>query len=294
MAQRPEEERLSPKIVPDAEASITAHRQRQPPPPSLWPLWCLIVLLTLTLAGVIYLAWQERTNMHGEIRRLEGQLSNVHARFDVFDDERTDNVDSLDEQFESLQESHQTLRERVEEQEQLIDSVRQASIEGDELAPLRARLETFEDTLTTQESLIKALNESLDALERAGEEGRAALGGRLLGLEKAQERDTERFATLTERLHILREAHEELRNEQRTQQARLDELPEFDPQRLEGIDEALDGLAGSLEALEEQRDTDREELESLRERLSESRSELTELRQGQLALDASLEALQSQ
>lgn len=294
MAQRPEEERISPKIVPDAEASITAQRHRYPPPPRLWPLWCLIVLLVIALAGVTYLMWRERTAMSDEFRRLEGQISNVHARFDVLDDERSDNVDSLDEQFESFLESHEALRERVEEQEQLLDSVRQASIENDELEPLQQRMEGLSDTLSTQESLIVAFRESLDALERAGEEGRAALGARLLGLEQSQERNGERFATIDERLETLRETQQELRRDHRELEERIAEIPTVDPERQERIEQEMDALASALETLEEQRDTDREEMEALRERLSDSRSELTELRQNQLALDASLEALQRQ
>ncbi|GGX79153.1 hypothetical protein GCM10007160_03020 [Litchfieldella qijiaojingensis] len=300
MAERPEEERLTPPIVPDADASITAHRLRHPPPPRLWPLWCLILLLGMALGGLAYLAWLERENMLGEIRRLEGQLSNVHARFDVLDDERIGGVDSLEERFDSLADDQRSLRERVEEQERLLDSVRQASIDDSELASLQQRLEALGDDLETQGAVVDAIRDSLDALERAGEDGRAVLATRLSGFEAAQRRHGERLGDMNEALSMLRETQDGLRETQgalREGQRELEEqvaaLPVMDPQRLQELERDLATLAGSVETLQEQRNTDREALEAMRGRLTSNQAELTELRQNQVALSASLEALQS-
>ncbi|EPC04394.1 hypothetical protein L861_03470 [Litchfieldella anticariensis FP35 = DSM 16096] len=294
MAERPEEERHTPRIVPDADASIAAHRYRYSSSPRVWPLWCLIVLLGLALGGLGYLAWQERQGMLEEIRRLEGQLSNVHARFDAFGDNRTGAVDSLEGQVESLIDDHRSLRQRVEEQERLLDSVRETGIDDSELEPLQQRLNELGEAIDSQKALIAAIRTSLDALERAGEDGRAFLATRLSGFESAQQHHSERLDNMAETLGTLREARDTLRRGQRELEERVDDLPVTDPERLQGLEQELASLTRAVETLEEQRDTDREALEAIRGRLSSSQAQLTELRQNQVALSASLEALRSQ
>ncbi|MFC3285320.1 hypothetical protein [Litchfieldella rifensis] len=306
MAERPEEERLSPPIVPDAEASVTAHRWRYPPPPRLWPLWCLVLLLCMALGGFAYLAWLERQAMLEEVHRLEGQLSNVHARFDTLDDERLGGVDTLEARLETLADNQRSLRERVEEQERLLDSVRQASVDDSELASLTQRLDDLSAGLDTLESVVTATRNSLDALERAGDEGRAALATRLSGLDAAQRRHDERLENTEEnqtairqtqrdherRLEHTEDTHAELRQAQRELEERVAAIPTLDPDRQQRLEQELETLISTVEALEEQRNNDREALEALRSRLNSSEAALTELRQNQVALSARLEALQ--
>lgn len=258
MVERPEEQRLSSPIVPDVSASLTASHLRYPRPKRLWPLWLAILLLLLALAGLGVVAWQEQQRLVQQFERLQGQLSNVHARFDGFGEEQ-DELEPITEHLTALDGNQQTLRERLEEQEQLIESIRVSSADDTVVSELTTRHAELAEEFTALDGLLGIMQQSLDALEEGGEQARAALAGRMQQLEQ-----------------------------------RVDGIPDVDPQRFDELSDELNHLETALERLNALRDDDQQTLAELYDSLSSTRAELTELRQSQLAANAQLEALQSQ
>ncbi|SDK82930.1 hypothetical protein SAMN05192555_101295 [Franzmannia pantelleriensis] len=294
MAERPEDQRLSSPIVPDVNASLTADHLRHPRSTRLWPLWLMVVVLIAGLAGLAFAAWQERLALQRELDRLEGQLSNVHARFDGFDDEQDDELEPITERLGALGDGQQALRDRLEEQEQLIESIRVASAEDEAVAQLASQFESLSEDMASLESLVGVVRQSLDALEEGGEQARAALDSRLERIETRVDEQAPILASLDDEWHNLEPQLARLEEEQQALAARLDQQPELDPQRLEQLSDDLAALEVSLDQFEAEREDDRQALTELRESLTSTRAELTELRQSQLATSAQLEVLQSQ
>ncbi|QJQ96652.1 MULTISPECIES: hypothetical protein [Halomonadaceae] len=284
MAERPEEKRFSSPIVPDVDASLTAqhlrHHHRQA---AVWPLWCLILLLMAGIGVMAYWIWEERLAMQQELSRLEGQLSNVHARLDGFSSVEEGDLDDLSDEMATLSSAQQAMRERLEEQEELLDSIRVASVDEQAVASLAGRVDSLGEELANLEAVVSSVRVSLDSLEQAGDDGRAALAARLGSLDEAlsrQETHWEEVAALRERQQAL--------------EASLDERPRFSPETVQALEEELEQLASTIEALVSQRESDDEALTSMRGRLGSAQAELTEMRQSLLANSAQLEALQSQ
>lgn len=294
MAERPEEQRLSSPIVPDVNASLTANHLRQPRSARLWPLWLMILVLIGALAGLAFAAWQERLLLLRELDRLEGQLSNVHARFDGLDQEQDSELEPITERLASLNDGQQALRDRLEEQEQLIESIRVASAEDEAVERLAAQFEELSEEVESLDGLIGVVRQSLAALEEGGEQARASLDARLERLETRSDEQTPRLASLGEQWRDLDPRLEDLEAQQQALATRLDERPELDPQRLDQLTSDLDALQEALEQLDAVREDEQQEVAELRDRLDSTRAELTELRQSQLATSAQLEALQSQ
>lgn len=278
MAERPDASRYSRPIVPDPDASLSAPRWRQPPPPRVWPLWLLVVLLIAAGVALSWVGWQERTRLQAELARVSGELSNVHARFDAEEGRgeafatlqtRMDELANLEAELDAVIDERLATRDtRLEQRltplENTVTSLEEST------TSLDGRLAALSDENDTQSAILSATRTSLDALERAGEEGRAAL---------------------QERLAALNEAHE----------AALDELDELDGRlarqrdaqlsRLTSQEEALSSLEADVEAMAGSRDDAQEQMEMLGNQLRDMESELRELRQSQLVMNAQLEAL---
>ncbi|MFG6137038.1 hypothetical protein [Halomonas sp. B23F22_10] len=262
MAERPEDSRQPRPIVPDPDASLGGHhRSHAPPRTTVWPLWLLILLLTAALIGLAYAGWMERQRLEQQLTRLNGEISNVHARFDASEGRgellseiqtRLDELVGLEDQLQD------TLDDRVTE--------RLSDWQDENLAPqaqaqsaLEGRVATLAEDGEVRADTLAAVRDSMDALETASREGRSALTERLAALESTQQGEAER------------------------QQA-LDE-------RLDGAVEALSELSDDVEALSSSSDDEREQTAALEERLADLQAELRELRQSQLAMNAQLEAL---
>ncbi len=171
----PEDNRFSRPIVPDPDASLAGHRTHAVARVRLWPLWCLILLLMLVLAGLAVGGWQLHQDVQQRLTRLGGELSNVHARFDA-EEGRGEALSSLQQRLDTLESRQQAADEHTD--------ARLAQWEEDVLSPLEERLADHEDRLESlseeaevRDKTLTAVRNSLDALERAGEEGRGGLGG---------------------------------------------------------------------------------------------------------------------
>lgn len=281
MAERPEEERLT-HIVPDVNASLGGQARYAPPAPRLWPLWCLILLLAGALGGFGYLAWQERISLKADLRQLQGQLSNVHARFDGFDANRGGNLERFENALDALGEEQGQLVQRLNEQEtQLADFRDTLSGNGDSDA-LVARLNAQADRQDNLQAVLDATRTSLDALESNGDDARAALAARL----DVTKSDT---AALNDRLDELAAKLSQTEQRQSAQEVVSASLMSS----TRSLETDQDALAARVDELATGRDEAATSREALLKRLDEYRAQLTELRQSQLAISAQLESLES-
>ncbi|WP_192037057.1 hypothetical protein [Halomonas sp. YLGW01] len=281
MAERPEEERLT-RIVPDVNASLGGQARYAPAAPRLWPLWCLVLLLMGALAWLGYLAWQERLTLNAEIRQLQGQLSNVHARFDGLQDNRGGNLERFENALDVLGEEQGELVQRLNEQAtQLARLGDSLSGVGDTQA-LVERLASQSDRQDTLQAVLDATRSSLDALERNGDDARAALTARLDRMEGNANALPERLDGLAEKL---------AQTEQRQSAQEVISASLMSSTR--SLETDQDALASRLDALASTQDEAASTRETLARRLDEHRAQLTELRQSQLAISAQLESLES-
>lgn len=284
-------------IVPDPEASLSSPRRRGPPPPKVWPLWLLLLGVTAAGGGTGYLAWEERVRFEAELARLSGELSNVHARFDTALGEG-DTLTDIEERLSDLE-------RRDEEGEDRLAGFEEALAEGLEAQESHQEsLERLADAATTRETMLIATQTSLDALERAGSEGRAALGEalesqrrRLDELFEARDEERRHREAIDERLEVLAteidqaEGLERLEADHQALAERLAEAEQTVERGRETLEERLVALSEEVEALAEARDDERGSKEAMAGRLSALEMEIGELRRDQLALSARLEAL---
>ena len=278
MAEHPDDRRHPRPIVPDPDASLSAPRYRQPPPPRVWPLWLLVILLIAACVALAWAGWQERVRLQAQLTRVSGELSNVHARFDV-EQGRGEVLTALQTRLDELANLEAEVDAVIDQRLAAFDK-RQA--QG--VAPLEQALATQEDRLDslegeaeTRDATLAATRSSLDALERAGEEGRAALRERLATLEETRQADAERRRALASTVAEL--------------EGRLADVREAQQSRLESMEGELAALGKEVEAMSGSRDDARQRMETLGNRIQEMSSGLRELRQAQLALSAQLEVL---
>jgi chromosome segregation ATPase len=254
MAERPEDSRRPRPIVPDPDASLAGHhRPHASPRAAIWPLWLLILLLVAALIGLAAAGWLERQRLEQRLVQLNGEISNVHARFDASEG-RGDVLSDLQARLDELEGQGEAMDARLKtwRAERLTPL-------ADTQAELQARLATLAEDGEVRADTLAAVRDSMDALETASREGQAALTERLAALETAHQGQAERREALA---------------------SRLDEATQ-----------TLSTLDTDVEALATARDDDHQQTADLEERLGDMQAELRELRQSQLAINARLEAL---
>ncbi|MCK2183187.1 hypothetical protein [Halomonas getboli] len=265
MAERPEDRRQPRPIVPDPEASLAGHH-RSPAPrrAAVWPLWLLILLLIAALVGLAYAGWMERQRLEQRLTRLGGEISNVHARFDASDG-RGDRLSQIQSRLDELDGLEEDLNASIEQRLAGWQEARLAPL-ADAQDELEGRVATLAEDGEVRGDTLASVRASMDALEKAGQQGRAALTERVAGLESARQRDVERLSALGDRQQAL-------------------------TSRLDDVRDTLASLTDDVEGLTASRDDGRERAADLEARLEDAQAELRELRQYQLALNAQLEAL---
>ncbi|MGQ7248385.1 hypothetical protein ACUN9Y_13750 [Halomonas sp. V046] len=282
MAQPPDNGPSARPIVPDPGDSLSGGRRRYPPPPRVWPLWLLIVVLMGVMAGGGYLAWQERERFQQQVSELRGELSNVHARFDT-EQGQGDVLGDIQRQLKALDQGDRSLAAQLQalderlggELAETAETVQQRRYQmeqewQDERHELDERLGALMDTLS-------ATRTSLTAVEQTGDNARDALASRLARQDDAREAFAGRLASLTTRVDEV--------------VTRLDSrLSQLTP-RLETFEQTLDSLNDDVEAVAQSGEDGRERLAALTERADRLAAEVTDLRQSQLALSAQIEAL---
>lgn len=276
MAERPDDRRQTAPIVPDPDDSLTSHRFRYPRPPRVWPLWLLVLLLIAALAGMAWMAWEERERFQRDLTRVTGEISNVHARFDM-DEGRGEALADVESRLDSLERQDAQLEEPLSSRLVAVD---------ERIDDLQSRVVRIGEAAATREAMLTAIQVSLDALERGGEEARAALDERLIAVSQSQGRNNERLERLTDWLEEL---------EVEMPDSSLDErLTRLEGQLQERLDEAvarLSRLSEEVEALDSTREDESERIAAVDDRVAALASDLGELRRAQLALSAQLEVL---
>ncbi|MCG6657106.1 hypothetical protein HOP52_04850 [Halomonas campisalis] len=304
---RPPERR---PIVPDPDASVSRLHRARPPAPRLWPLYVLLLLLLAAVGALGWLGWQESQRLDTQWERLAGEMSNVHARFDV-EEERGARLEGVMARLGALEERSDSIAARTTGLE--LELQRSAVGDLSWIEALSERQEELADQAATRDAMLGALQVSLDALERVGEQGREALATRLETLDEAGERRTQRLEAELEALNEAlaaereawqsrldpladdlaqgRQAREALAEEMAWLQALVERRQGEQEERLEALSAEYRALADELEAQAASHEDEQEAVVALQGRLTAMEGELRELRQSQLALSAGLEAL---
>lgn len=225
----------------------------------VWPLWCLTLLLIVALAGVVSFYWHER-------QAWQVRLSNLEARQNTLTDRLDATGSSLDASGDSLRDELDRLRSELDSSRAVIGNLENKVSELEEGTGSGSALEDLRETQDAQQTLIAAQQSSLKALESTGEDARATLSSRLESLSSRQEEQGGGLDSLSQRL-------EELTDARQTRGKTLNDLQEN-----------LDDLSARLASLSGDHEDVTNEVASIQD-------DLRELRQGQLALNANVEAL---
>ncbi|WP_445157685.1 hypothetical protein [Halomonas sp. E14] len=295
-------------IVPDPDASLTRSRRYAPPRQRLWPVKLVTLLLVVAVAGLGWLGWQEQQRLHNLWQQLAGEMSNLHARFDA-EEGRGDRLEGIESRLYSIEAHGESVVARMAGLEAEVRQVTQHDAPrveslAETLAAIEAQLDRLNEEAQTRDALLGAIRLSVDAIERAGEEGRQALAARLDTVAEgsqqhaAQIEDTDarlqalvaerddQQVNLTERVEALEQRFDTALDQQAMQiDERLDARDDAMTQRLAALSEQLESLNEQLDAISEVQ-------QGLPTRITAMEAELLELRQAQLSLSAGLEALQ--
>lgn len=288
MVERSAEPRLTAPIVPDPNDELVAHsRSAAAPRPRTWPLWLLCMLLMAGLAAMAGLYWLDRQAWQATQRGLEGQLSNLHARFDSLDERRESN--NTEEQLESLSATQQSMQARLAAFEGAMQRLDEQSVDDSRLAKLVQQLQAAEAARDTLTAALEAMQSSLDTLEQSGKEAREALASRLESVEAKQDDTRQRLQALNDtdgelaaQMGTLNDAYLQL-------QEQVESLPARD---FAGLESRLDQLAADIEALQSG-SGDQKRLTQLASQVASNQASLIELRQNQVGLSAEMESLSS-
>ncbi|SDN10387.1 hypothetical protein [Vreelandella arcis] len=262
------------RIVPDADQSIASQHVRHRKGPSLWPLWlCILLLIALLAAAAAGLYW-ERERLLGELQRVSGEVSNMHARLDSGDNDVQDTLTFVQAQLATLfQEQEQLAVALTDTRNELYDMLteNEDNVASDTINPLLERLEQQRERAALRDSQLAAINASLDALEQAGTSGRTSLAEEIAHVE-AQNR--EQLAALESSVTALaNDIDERFETREAEQQARWSSFEESIS--------ALENTSEGNETLETE----------LSQRINELESDVRQVRQAQLAFSAQLEML---
>nr|WP_298415177.1 hypothetical protein [uncultured Halomonas sp.] len=265
-------------IVPEPDnETVPRHRssprhERRVKTRALWFL-CLILLAALVSMGVYY--WFDRQEWQTKQRELDGQLSNLHARFDSLDDRQQGT--GFKAQLDELSSSQQSLNERQEELTALLNELQERAAKIDPEATAK-RIETARKERDTLSATLDAMGRSLATLEQSGEKARAALDMRLKDTNAAQD-----------------DLEQQLQSVNGTIDGLEDQIQSFAGQGLDktlaAMQERMDSVASRIETLEESSQQRQARFDELYAAIQSNRASLTELRQGQLVLSASVENL---
>ncbi|WP_163648665.1 hypothetical protein [Modicisalibacter sp. 'Wilcox'] len=261
MADHDQEPRLTAPIVPGPEdelsprhrAVVSGRRART------WPLWLLCLLLLAGLAALAGRYWLDRQAWQASQRELSGQVSNLHARLDSLDDSQGVSTATFEKRMASVDDGRARLRDRLDEMTSTLKSLDERTPDRASLDAVNRRLDDADQQRSTLADTLNAVQRSMTALEQQSGTARQALATRLSSLETARQ-------TVAERLDTLKRSQDSATGR-------------------------LDTLAGRMDSLAQSAQARQSQLDKLASRVDDLGASLTELRQNQVALSASLEAL---
>ncbi|WP_162617859.1 hypothetical protein [Salinicola halophilus] len=263
--------------------------------PRVWPLWLLVLLLAGALGAVIWQYQHDRQMWSARFERLDQRIAATGS--------------TLDSAGEDLRASLNDIEQRLEASRAATGSLETRLADASDNSETQERLDTLRSTVDNQQTLITALQRSFSALESTAEDERGALAARISTLEGNDASVDERLETLTQRLDATRSQDQELETRQQTLSASLESLEQsqaaladrIDQRDSTGVDAAeVERLEASIDSLERSLAESKDEIAALSERAAPSTEDIaslqgavTELRQGQTALSAALEGVQS-
>jgi hypothetical protein len=271
----------SQRIVPDVDQSLTAHHLRHRRGPTLWPIWFVLVLILLLLGAATAGLWYERERLLGEVHRVSGEVSNLHARLDSGDTDTQDAITFVQAQMTTLfQEQEQLSVALTNTREELYGLLtdNEELISDEALEPLAQQLEQVQEQAELRDRQLASIRTSLDALEQAGTSGRQNLVEEVTHLENVL---GQRLATMERQVSSDRESLEaQFQNWQAEVEQQLTQLS-ADVSAVATAEEPA--TQAELSALETQ----------WSQRLSTLESDIRQVRQAQLAFSAQMEMLRN-
>ncbi|MHB0775504.1 hypothetical protein [Halomonas sp. WWR20] len=320
MAHRPDSTRLGP-IVPEREDGAQPTRYTKvnntatSRTPHVWPLWVLTLLLTAGMGVGGYAYWQQREAWQARLEGMNQRVETLQERIAA-----TDNI--LDASGASLRDELDRLRSDLEASQAVIGSLDQRVVDTEQLRPeaLRASIDALEKADATRQATLVSLQESMQALERLGEEKRGLLSERLEGVAATQSRQSEQLEDIAERQAALASLAEKVEEQQTAFESLMSQTERLEAQvsargdRLDDLGSAQEAIVARLDSLEAAPGQDSAEVARLEERLETLASSdeslqtrmtnlddnvqqlersLRELRQAQTAMSASLESLRA-
>ena len=266
----------SSRIVPDVDQSLTAQHLRHRKGPKLWPLWLCLLLIIALLGTAAAGLWYERERLLDELRRVSGEVSNVHARLDSGGSDVQDAITFVQAQMATLfQEQEQLSISLTNTREELYSllTMNEDLASNDSINTLLQQLSQLQEQAVLRDSQLMAIRDSLDALEQTGTSGRQNLIEEVAHLEQLTD---QRLTTLDNQLDsVSRSWEEQLAAQTEAMASRIDELEASRAEVETSVDQA------ALEALERE----------WNQRLEAMESDMRQVRQAQLAFSAQLEML---
>lgn len=262
---------VSKRIVPDVEQSVSAQHLRYRKGPTVWPLWLVLVALSVLFAVGAAGLWYERERLLAEFSELSGEVSNMHARLDAGETQREETITLLQAQIGTLfQEQDQlgmALSDTRSEVFSLIPSS-EDSVSADALSELTDQVRAHQEAGAERDRQLTNLETSLASLEQASRQARDQLTDDINSLIT---RFDDQQGEASDTMAALREGQLALQN------------------RVQAIDDAGEG-AEIVTADEMMRQIDTAQ-QTLQEELNALESDLRQIRQAQLAFSAQLEML---
>ncbi|OLO07842.1 MULTISPECIES: hypothetical protein [Salinicola] len=291
MPSRSDEHRASPSIVPDRNDMTVpragTHHYRGAGgrrAPRVWPLWILLLLLIAGACAGGWQLWQTVQAQNAQIDRLNQRLDSTGSTLDASGESLRAEFDRLRDQLDGTQAAVGSLETRVADFRQ-----------GDQKAE---QFESLQKTDQNLRELIGALQSSFTALESTGKDERGAMTARLATLEEGQQQRDDRLASLGDAVDRQQQANQEQADQfsasieqlRQDQQALSQQLGTTDDSDVQA---AIDGLQSTVSKLETRVGTLAQQESPSADDVDQLKGAVTELRQGQTALSASLESLQS-
>lgn len=270
----------SPRIVPDADQSVTARHLRHRKQPRLWPLWLLMVAIIVMLGVATAGLWYERERLFSELHRVSGEVSNLHARRDSEDTEAQDTLIFVQAQMATLFQDQEQLAIAVANMRDEFYSlltVSEKPVSQEAVSSLVQSVEQLREQASLRDGQLAAIRGSLDALEQVGVSGRQNMLEEITLLEQ----------DMIQRIDVL---ERQLTSESRELETALAGWHEEADQRLAA-------LAASIEALEASQTLTLHQAslndltQQWEQRINILESDIRQVRQAQLAVSAQMEML---
>ncbi|WP_110687351.1 hypothetical protein [Salinicola aestuarinus] len=216
---------------------------------------------------------------------------------------------TIDSAGEDLRASVDDLEQRLEATRAATGSLETRLADASDRSDLEARVDDLRTIVDNQRTLITALQDSFSALENTAEDERGALGARIATLEDFETGVGERLDALSQTLDATRSRSEQLASRQQAVSSSVDSLTQRQAALADQVDQqgeagagndAIEGLAATVQTLQGSMTRLEDQVDSLSSRETPSAADvaslkggLIELRQGQTALSAAVEGVQT-